>query len=53
MSPTGDDWPAVRAWRKAERERLVAARVALGRADREDANASIAAELERVTLPPQ
>jgi 5-formyltetrahydrofolate cyclo-ligase len=49
MSPTGDDWPAVRAWRKAERDRLVAARLALPRAERERANASISVTLEPLT----
>ena len=50
MTAAADDWPAVRAWRKAERDRLVAARVALPRAERDGANAAIGAALEQLTL---
>jgi 5-formyltetrahydrofolate cyclo-ligase len=49
VSPSGDDWPAVRGWRKAERDRLVAARLALPRAEREAANAAIATALAALT----
>jgi 5-formyltetrahydrofolate cyclo-ligase len=49
VNASGDDWPAVRAWRKAERDRLVAARLALPRDEREGANASIGAALEQLT----
>src|SRR5260221_4145369 len=48
--PAADDWPAIRAWRKAERDRLVAVRVALPRAERDGANAAIGAALEQLTL---
>jgi 5-formyltetrahydrofolate cyclo-ligase len=47
--PAADDWPAIRAWRKAERDRLVAVRVALPRAERDGANAAIGAALEQLT----
>jgi 5-formyltetrahydrofolate cyclo-ligase len=49
MIPATDDWPAVRAWRRAERERLIAARLAISRPARAMAEDAIAARVEALT----
>ena len=43
-----DAWPDVRRWRKAERERLIAARLAIPVEERTARAAAVAAELDRV-----
>lgn len=49
MIPPAEDWPAVRAWRRAERERLIAERLAIPRPARAAAEEAIAARVEALT----
>jgi 5-formyltetrahydrofolate cyclo-ligase len=49
VSAAVGDWPTIRAWRKAERERLIAARLAIPRPERAAAEAAIAERLEALT----
>jgi 5-formyltetrahydrofolate cyclo-ligase len=47
--PPADDWPAVRAWRRTERERLIAARLAIARPERAAAEVAMMARVEALT----
>jgi 5,10-methenyltetrahydrofolate synthetase len=48
MAEAGLDWPEVRAWRRAARTKMLAARAALGSAVRQDLSQRLAARLKPV-----
>ncbi len=47
-APASHDWPSIRAWRKAERERLIAARMAAPVRQRREWSHAIETSLERL-----